>query len=520
MPSTLPAQGAGTIAAPTGPPPANFAEFSIDSLIRVSRQPARGENETTTAYRARLSASGDVQLRLAKIPGQGTLCEPLTTYNADAGILSVHLVQVAGVIVLRCGGGAKGVSSQGDTLDAMSRIPLAADSAERVRPTLSYWLAFRREPTVDRGPVWQPFPSDTSVEGLVATDIALWVQDASGRVVFKDRFERIPTETFVKPPNFPPPAPLGTDSVTLGISTGSTAQTRVEAPPTMTLAEACSRPNRVALVSGLYDAFTLYDLRAQLHGAQMNGMERGTSWEAYLARSVDQRCNPSNTGWTFPIDLLAATFKFPGEAWCSSANTGGGTKYDCNERYPAVVPDGWQVCRVRYQHRTWRHGRLNVTPVFYSGDPPPARYRGVTFHITGHGDVGNTSGVRIWSLEMDALLATATVDERRARGCDMPGPPPAPQVTTAPKPPTTTPTTAAPAKVSASLVNIGTHVATLWIRNTGGSVGRICWRVVARDGDDGQWDDVEQGCASVGAGESFTRGLSKMRNQGWNLYTW
>lgn len=174
--------------------PATFTGVKIDSLIASMRQPPKGEYESTYRFHQRLGIGREGPLLLARIPAEDTLCGPMTRYDADPEVLKAALTQIAGVIGVKCGRGIWGVSSQDADLSAIAWVPLGADTAEQARKRLRYWLAFRPSATIERGNIWHPFPKDSSIEGIVASSVAIWVTDSSGQVVHKEALQPLPAE--------------------------------------------------------------------------------------------------------------------------------------------------------------------------------------------------------------------------------------------------------------------------------------------------------------------------------------
>lgn len=266
------------------------------------------------------------------------------------------------------------------------------------------------------------------------------------------------------------------------------------------------------------DTLELKDLRFQWEGIKSSDTSYSVTLDEFLMQNIEMRCTPLPGGQIMLIsDTTRANFIFKDEFWCESRNTGGSHEYDCNEKYQLVLPVGWQVCKLTYDESHKRHGKYKFEPIFYKHDnQSPPRVVGYTLYLTGHGDVGNPSKIRISNIRIFAIRDYYGNNERLKCDCQMPTPEIPVQK---PSPNNSQPTVnlKSPANITWQITNKRTNAADFIIQNTGGSPGRLYFRILVQDGDDGQWDRYEEGYIDLPPNSIFNKGLHKWRALDWKM---
>ena len=283
----------------------------------------------------------------------------------------------------------------------------------------------------------------------------------------------------------------------------------------------CSTPEGRWQIINSMDTIQKYDLSFQWQGELLNGDSTHKTFDSFLLAYINRRCE-GGPGYVFNIIPNYSYFQYlggpnqPTSMYCISENTGGSHKYDCNETTLIRLPTGWQVCKVWTKVKTVRHGKFSISPtLWYNEDNNQyPRFRGYELKATGHGDVGNPSSVYLTELKILAIKEEFKNDMRKQCGCDMPSKP-SPVVSQPPPQPTKP--VSLPAKMNGILTNKRGNMADLIFSNTGGSRGRMIYRVDALDGDDGQWKKHAEGYVDLDPNSVYTLGLHKWRVRDWRI---
>ncbi|MBE9584027.1 hypothetical protein IM792_06160 [Mucilaginibacter sp. JRF] len=263
---------------------------------------------------------------------------------------------------------------------------------------------------------------------------------------------------------------------------------------------------------------TKHDIKFQWLGIKMQDSLRSVSvgevfdnakykptLEEFYMKTIEGGCTIRPGGETIKIiDPNKMIFYHSGTLWCSSRNSGGDTKYDCNEKIPLMLPEGWQVCKLFFEQKIVRHGRFRFEPIFKQYDSQvPARIIGHNLYLTGHGDVGNPSSVYISNIKVYAIKSNLDNKFREECGCDMPLP--ITQSVSNPKPVETAVTQTA--KISSAIINIKGNRADFVYRNEGGKSGVLCYKIIWYDTDIRDWKRDREGCVEILPNTAFIIGL-------------
>jgi hypothetical protein len=278
-----------------------------------------------------------------------------------------------------------------------------------------------------------------------------------------------------------------------------------------------TKEGREAILASM-DTFSLKDIRLQWIAIKENDTNFKTTLKEYFLNQVDKMCTPTPGGQTgYIFDPNKMTFDFSSPVWCESRNTGGSHKYDCNEKIPITLPPGWQVCKVLYEKTHRRHGRHKFIPKFIPNDDQnPPRYNGYTLHLTGHGDVGNPSKIKISNIKILAIRDNLDNSFRKSCDCEMPS-----IEANKPTPPIIKPSTpsspTSPPNISCDIIRRRENAADFVIVNSGGSRGRLSYRIDVLDGDDDTWERYEEGYIDLNPNSDATLGLHKWRAKNWKI---
>lgn len=286
-----------------------------------------------------------------------------------------------------------------------------------------------------------------------------------------------------------------------------------ELPVAPTLVELCKTDSgRMKIIEKL-DTLTRYDLFLAWGGDTVNRFSNSPAFEEYLLTEwADGQCGET-FGYVFPIKPEYSFYYFTGfpgqpkSIYCISANSGGGHEDDCHLEYFLKLEPGWQACKLLYDKRQRRHGKLTIEPTFWTEDDiiSPPRFAGYKIKIEGHGDEMNSSYVYLSNVRILALRDDMMNDQRERYGCEMP------RRVVPPRAPATSPTVSSPPKWYVALENKrdGGQKADFIMYNYGGSKGRMYYRVDVYDGDERKWEKFQEGYADVEKNTRYTQQLHK-----------
>lgn len=273
---------------------------------------------------------------------------------------------------------------------------------------------------------------------------------------------------------------------------------------------------RLKIIQNL-DSLTLMDLKYQWMGAKLQNEVVPDSFSVFMQQEIQKRCG-TQSGYLFNIQPPYNYFYYTGapgqqkSIYCWNASDGGHEE-DCNLVAVLELPKGWQACRLLYDIRQRRHGRLEVTPTLWlkNDNQSPPRFRGYQLRITGHGDRENISYVYLTNVRILAFKDNLDNSERIRCNCDLPSPP----TKTIPAQPNNT--SVQPAIMNGFVANKAGKKADLFINNTGGSKGRMLYRIDYIDGDNGQQKIYTEGYADLMPNATYHEELFRPWANDWKV---